>query len=249
MIVYFLYKLVVIPERTKKMLSLTQEFVKEIERRILTGQWAIGEKIPPVRELAEEFHVSRSVINAGIAELCSNGYLTTVPRKYICVSDWRRMGNFALLSGLIDNGLYDENFYDDLFEGRMTIGKAIAGKAAMARTAEDLAEIEKIIERERHCVTPMDSAEADKEFHHAIASASHNIVYSVILNSFNTVSDKLMLEFYEKEIDRDFVLGMHEKICEAIKSGDIAGAEENMAILLDHGEREMKNKGGHYGEV
>lgn len=75
------------------MSSLTEQFVKEIERRILTGEWEIGMKIPSSRELAEEFLVSRSVINAGIAQLCQNGYLRTLPRKYIYVSDWRKMGN------------------------------------------------------------------------------------------------------------------------------------------------------------
>ena len=72
--------------------SLTEQFVKEIEHRILTGQWPIGMRIPTSRELADEFMVSRSVINAGIAELCNIGYLRTVPRKYICVSNWKETG-------------------------------------------------------------------------------------------------------------------------------------------------------------
>lgn len=231
------------------MLSLTQEFVREIERRILTGQWEIGARIPPVRELAEEFHVSRSVINAGIAELCSNGYLTTVPRKYICVSDWRRTGNFALLGGMIDHDLCDVTFFDDFLEGRMVIERAIARKAAVARTEEDLRNIRAIIEAEKRCVLPKDCAEADKEFHHLLAAASHNIVFSVILNSFDSLADKLVLAFYEQEIDRNFVIEMHERIYEAIKSGNMAVAEEKIAILLRHGENELKNKGGYYGKV
>ena len=39
------------------MASLTEDFIKEVERRILTGQWEIGMKLPPSRELAEEFLV------------------------------------------------------------------------------------------------------------------------------------------------------------------------------------------------
>ena len=222
------------------MLSLTKQFVKEMERRILTGELEIGSKIPPLRVLAEEFHVSRSVINAGIVELCDDGYLTTVPRKYIYVSDWRKTGNFALLNGLIENDLCSDDFFDDLLEGRMTIEKAIVRKAAVSRTDKDLLEIRKIIDREKHCHTASDCAKADQEFHHALAVASHNVVYTVILNSFHTLEDKLTQEFYEKEIDRIFVMEMHERLYEAIKEGDASLAEKLMESLLVHGENELK---------
>lgn len=223
-----------------KMSSLTEQFVKEIERRILTGEWEIGMKIPSSRELAEEFLVSRSVINAGIAQLCQNGYLRTVPRKYIYVSDWRKMGNYMLLSVLTGNGLFDAQALDDCFEGRMTIEKAIAKKAAVVRTEEDLLQIQSIIEKEKCCTVSKEKADADKEFHHAVAAASHNIIYTALINSFDAVEDRLIQEFYEKEIDYSFVIGMHEKIYEEIKNGNAIEAEKYMEILLEHGENEIK---------
>ena len=88
-----------------------------MEKRILTGYYVIGEKIPPLRNLAEEFHVSRSVINAGVVELSNNGYLVTIPRKHTVVADWKNTGNVALFNGLIENGLCDNKFFDDLIEG------------------------------------------------------------------------------------------------------------------------------------
>lgn len=222
------------------MISLTKQFVKEMERRILTGELTIGSKIPPLRVLAEEFHVSRSVINAGIVELCNNGYLTTVPRKYIYVSDWRKTGNFALLNGLIDNNLCDEDFFDDFLAGRMTIEKAISKAAAKARSEHDLQEIKNILEREHTCKYVKERADADKEFHHALAVASHNVVYTVILNSFHTLENQLIQEFYKKEIDRGFVMEMHEKLYDAIKSGNAEEAEQLMEELLIHGENELR---------
>ena len=220
--------------------SLTEEFVKEIERRILTGQWPIGMRIPTSRELAEEFMVSRSVINAGISELCSNGYLQTFPRKYICVSNWKETGGFALLSGLMANGLCDRQFFDDVFESRMNTGKATAIKAAGARTQEDLARIRLAIEKEKTCRSPAEMAGADQEFHRAIAAASHNIIYMVTHNNFNTVASTLALEFYQQLRDYDFVIDLHEKIYEAIKKRNPAEAERLIFILLSHGEAEMR---------
>ena len=220
--------------------SLTDDFVKELQRRILTGQWEIGMRLPTSRELAEEFIVSRSVINAGIAELCSRGYLSTVPRRYIYVSDWRRNGTLYMLSDLIDNGLYDIHSSNDLFEGRMTIETAIARKAATARTDEDIIQMNSIIAKEKLCITSKDRAVADMAFHHAIAVASHNTVYNAMLNSFSDVEEKLVQEFYERDIDHGFVIRMHERICEAIIKGNPTEAEETMKALLPHGENEIK---------
>lgn len=221
--------------------SLTDSFVGEVERRILTGEWAVGSKIPPLRVLAEEFHVSRSVINAGIVELANNGYLTTVPRQYTCVSDWRKTGTFALLNGLMENGLYDDAFFTDLLEGRMTIEKAIAGKAATARTESDVAELKAILEREKRTQSPEERAQTDGEFHHALAVASHNLVYAVILNSFNSVASRFIRAFYGKGIDEAFVIDTHERLIGAVEQGKAAEAEEIMEILLTHGEKELKN--------
>ncbi len=222
------------------MQSLTKQFVKEVERKILTGEWKAGEKIPALRVLAEQFHVSRSVINAGIVELCNNGYLVTVPRRYIIVSDWRKTGNFALLNGLMENELCDVDFFDDFLEGRMTIETAIARKAAEARTEEDLAGIEAVLKSEAECVSPEQYAESDREFHNAIAVASHNMIYSVILNSFNSVSDKFVREFYNKKIDLEFVSKTHSELYEAIKGKRPDDAEKVMRKLLAHGENELK---------
>lgn len=224
----------------ERMQSLTEQFVKEAERRILTGEWEIGMKIPPLRVLAEEFHVSRSVINAGIVELCNNGYLKTAPRQYIRVADWRQEGNFALLSGMIEHGLYDMRFVSELLEGRMAIEKAVARRAATARTEEDLRLIGSIIERERGSETAEARALTDRDFHHAIAVAAHNFVYTVVLNSFDRVADRLTRIFYETDVDRALVLQMHADLLSALERGECDRAEEAMETLLAHGENALK---------
>ena len=222
------------------MQNLTEKFVKEVEQRILTGQWEIGMKIPSSRALADEFFVSRSVINAGIAELCCNGYLTTVPKGSVYVADWRKMGNFALIGGLIDNDLVDLHAIDSLLEGRMAIYKIIVRKAAQMRTEEDLAQLRLIIDGEKDCPTPEEKTKADEAFRHAVAAASHNIVYTVMMNSFSAVTEKLTLRFYQKPINHDFVVQTHERILEALRKGDPDAAENAMEALLAHGEAELR---------
>ena len=222
--------------------NLTEKFVKEIERRILTGQWEIGMKLPSSRALAEEFFVSRSVISVGIAQLCRNGYLQTEPRGQVYVADWKKSGNFFLLGSLIDNGLLNAETIANLLESRMALEKTIASKAALARTEEDLEYLRQVIEDEKNCTTVEEMTIADEAFHHSLVAASHNIVYTIMFNSFSTVTEKLTQRFYETTNEHEYVISMHEGIYEAIKAGDAILTQKRLEDLLAHGEAELRRQ-------
>lgn len=49
--------------------TLKELFVEQLENLILSGKLSIGEKLPSERELADSMQVSRSVVNAGLAEI------------------------------------------------------------------------------------------------------------------------------------------------------------------------------------
>ena len=55
--------------------SMTELFVQQIENMILSGELAIGEQLPPARELSVKMGVSRTVISAGLAELEKLGFV------------------------------------------------------------------------------------------------------------------------------------------------------------------------------
>lgn len=61
--------------------TLKELFVEQLENLILSGKLSIGEKLPSERELADSMQVSRSVVNAGLAEIADKGFLEIVPRE------------------------------------------------------------------------------------------------------------------------------------------------------------------------
>ena len=67
--------------------SIRAQVVREIENRIFSGELAIGERLPPERELALELGVSRSLVNLAILDLESMGFLRIVPRQGTFVAD------------------------------------------------------------------------------------------------------------------------------------------------------------------
>ena len=71
--------------------SLTDLFVQQIEHMILSGELAVGEQLPPARELSLKMGVSRPVISAGLVELEKLGFVDVVPRQGVYVCDyWSR---------------------------------------------------------------------------------------------------------------------------------------------------------------
>lgn len=221
-------------------MSLTSDFVDQTERKILKGEWKIGETIPPLRSLAEEFNVSRSVVNAAIVELQNKGYLKTVPRKRTVVADWTKEGTLAVMDGLFKNGLMSSEYVADILDGRRTVELAAVKDASKNRNDADLAELKNIIDKEYSDCTVGQRVNLDVAFHHAIAKASHNFVYSIVLKSFEKVVVSLVSKFYENNFDREYVYSTHEKIYDAIKSQNAIDAEKHLAELLSQGEYIVK---------
>ena len=77
--------------------SLKDLFVQQLQGMILSGDLPLGTKLPPERELCQQMHVSRAVVNSGIAELARQGFLEVRPRQGAYVTDYRRNGNMDTL--------------------------------------------------------------------------------------------------------------------------------------------------------
>lgn len=68
--------------------SMTELFVQQIENMILSGELAIGEQLPPARELSVKMGVSRTVISAGLVELEKLGFVEIRTRQGVFVCDY-----------------------------------------------------------------------------------------------------------------------------------------------------------------
>jgi DNA-binding FadR family transcriptional regulator len=228
---------------TEKKGSLTEEFVHQIELKILSGEWKTGTKIPTLRDLAADMGMSRSVINAGIVELINKGYLKTVPRKWTEVADWKREGTLAVLNGLMENRIRDAEVLTSLLDSRMVIETRSAYLAALNRSEKDLMKLKAITDKEKTINDINAAVENDLAFHHMVAVASGNLVYPLILKSFENSTYTLIKEFYSTEGVQEFVYGRHYNIYKAIENQDAEGARKLMSELLLHGENIINGQG------
>ena len=224
--------------------SLKEIFVLRFEELILSGKIKIGEKLPPERELAMQLGVSRPVVHEGLVELASRGLVSLKPRFGATVNDYRREGSIALMASLIQyqKGNLEPALLESLLQIRMMLEPPFARLAARNRTSGQILEMHGILEKETAANGRNVQAltDLDFEFHLLIALASGNRVYPLLLNSFRSVYTNLSGQFFRNTKVTDAVHGYHEKMVNAVESGNETRAASVMKAILNHGEKHLR---------
>src|SRR5512136_2397267 len=60
---------------------LYEQIVQQIEQRVLTGDLKVGDQLPPERDLAEQFGVSRTAVREAVKALSEKGLVKVFPGK------------------------------------------------------------------------------------------------------------------------------------------------------------------------
>ncbi|HFD3997295.1 TPA: GntR family transcriptional regulator [Vibrio cholerae] len=130
--------------------KLSDVIEQELERLIVEGTLSPGQQLPPERELAKQFEVSRPSIREAIQRLEAKRLLTRRQGGGTFVSDriWQSFSDplLNLLSSHSETQL-------DLLEARHALEGICAYFAALRGTEEDFARIQ-------HCVTRIAEAQA-----------------------------------------------------------------------------------------
>lgn len=224
--------------------SLKEVFISRFEDLILTGRLAIGQKLPPERELALQLGVSRPVVHEGLVELATKGLVTLRPRAGAVVSDYRREGSLAVLESLVNfrrRGL-DPALLESLIRVRAVVENETARLAAANRTEDHLETFRRILRAEEGAsLRDIEHISGlDFEFHLTIAVASGNLVYPLLINSFKPVYLNFTSLFFSDARAIPETFGFHRRLLSAIDVKNPAGAAEVMTEMLARGEQRLK---------
>ena len=169
--------------------TLTDLFVEEMERMILSGELKAGEKLPTERALADQMKVSLAVINAGISRLASKNFLNIIPRKGVYVADYIREGNIDTLEVILK--YYDHYYRPDLLEALVDFRRhteiKIVEHAAMNRTEENVRNLEELYTGFCTADNAGTMSELGFCFHHECSLACGNMVYPFIVMAFKPI--------------------------------------------------------------
>jgi len=212
-----------------KSTRIYEEIVRQIKGMIAEGRLKSGDQLPPERDLAEKFLVSRTSVREALRALESVGLIEIRPGEGTFV---REVSVEALIEPLALVLLSQRALTEELFEARRLLEPAIAGLAARRATADEIQEMERILEAQAKEITSGNTGLAqDAAFHAAIGTAAHNRAITRIVHA---VMDLLSQNREESIGTPGRPTRSHEdhrRILAAIRAGDAAAAERAM---LDH---------------
>ena len=203
-----------------------EEIVRQIKTMIAEGRLVSGDRLPPERELAEKFLVSRTSVREALRSLESLGLVEIRPGEGTFI---REASVDRLVEPLALVMASQREALAELFEARRLLEPAIAGLAASRATPDEIQEMERILEAQAEEIAAGRTGLAqDADFHAAIGRAAHN---EAITRIAHAVMDLLRQSREESLNTAGRPQRSHEdhrRILAAVARRDVAAAEEAM---------------------
>lgn len=217
-----------LPARKPK---LAEMVVDALRKRIGSGEFGPGEKLPTESQLTVHFGVSRTVVREAIAALAADG--TVQPRQGAGVFVMANAASaFTAIGGETSNKI---SVALNVLEVRMGIEIESAGLAAMRRSAsQDAAIHEAWNEFGRLLKQGNPTGKTDFAFHRTVAAATNNPFYIEVLDALGSRTipcDVASPWGTESVLTYDYQAGLHEehkRIMLAISDQNADGAREAM---------------------
>lgn len=171
-------------------LSMTDLFVQQLENMILSGELAVGEQLPPARELAVKMGVSRTVVSAGLVELEKLGFVEIKPRQGVYVCDYRRRGTMETLVAIMryNGGALRKNEVRSLLETRDAMESMCMRLVVERAGIAELEELAPLLDSIRETNDNDEAAARIFAFHHELAVLSGNVLMPLLYHSFKPQS-------------------------------------------------------------
>lgn len=201
---------------------------------IHNNELAVGEKLPPERQLVQMLGVSRSSVRQAVKSLESMGIV--VSRVGVGNFINPNLSTQSLLQAPMRFALRLNNVSrQELYEMRQVVETHTVALTAERATEKDLATLDAILlEMASHAGDSKALAECDHRFHMAILDACGNSVFRMI---FEPISNLLWEDLEDRMhlFDPEETLRVHRAIYEAIRSRDKDLAVREMKRHLERG--------------
>lgn len=220
-----------------KNLSLKERVLREMEKKIFSGELQPGDRLPPEREIAASMGISRSLVNLCILELESRGFVRIVPRQGTFINDYKKQGTPQMLLSLMnfESDKLDWTLFDSLMDTRRLIEYECVRLAVKNASEADFAALEKALSLMRNKKNMDEFIEGNFRFHHALTAASGNAVFAMIFNSFAPALRYSLHIFFCSEERCVTSINHHQQLFDALVSRDEAKSLAAMKMTLDTG--------------
>ncbi|MCW5634052.1 MAG: FCD domain-containing protein [Rubrivivax sp.] len=226
------YRAVVSPRR----LRLSDSISAQVEELIVRGTLRPGEVLPPERVLAAQFGVSRPSLREALLRLEARGLLRVARGGGFAITDVTAPTLTDPLVHLLQNHATAEQ---DVLELRHGIELVAAHYAALRATPADRKRLRECFAQTTKPRGKRDAllaAQADADFHLAVAEASHNVALIHVMHGLHNLLQTSMRHAWEvayAEPDGPRVLQeQHAQLLDAVLAGDASLARDAAHLHL-----------------
>ncbi len=224
---------------------LSEVVADQIEDAIIQRALAVGAQLPSEQQVADQFGVSRNVVREAFKFLKERGLITIQNGSGATVAepsvDHTRtaLGRYLRMRDAPDTLHY-------LFAARRLLEGENARLAALHATEHDIAALETCLRRMREHAGSLEKwSSADLDFHLAIARASQNPFYGILLEPLVGYLYDVIAEPYDQPGATKHGLESHIEILEAITARDPDRAFRAIIAHLKDSESRLGNRGEH----
>ncbi|WP_327666477.1 GntR family transcriptional regulator [Streptomyces sp. NBC_00485] len=203
---------------------------------ILDGRHPAGSYLPPERQLADGYGVTRTTLKHAFGRLVQAGLLETRHGVGTKVRDYARLGGADLLPMLVR---HDATWVREIFEVRRSVGALIAERAAARANRKQHTELRRLLAAVREADGGDAVQLADVEVHRALARATGNRVYVLLTNTLFNAYLPVRAALRGPFTDPEAAHRLLAPVVEAVTSGDGRRAHSAADTYLRDTERIM----------
>lgn len=228
--------------RRVRRVSVVDEIVEQLTRRIVSGEWPPGSAIPSLRVFSDQLGVSTLTVGQAIRTLRERGLVETR----------HGAGTFVRSPDPGDGTVpwmlspTETEEYLELIEARKVIEGELLRLAAQRGTAEQVEELTRIVATMAE--SRLDAArflEADLQFHITLAEAAHNRILLRAMLAIRGPLKRLIANRTFRQLEEagnlDESIADHERIVDGLLRHDPAPGASALEQIIRRGERHLQS--------
>lgn len=213
--------------------NISELIARQIKSAILNGTMKPGDRLPPERDMAEQFQTSRVSVREALKRLEAAGLLTIKRGSGVYASGISSKPMTDSLSSILK---IQKTSIHELIEARIIFEPHIVRLATERITPEDFQELDNnIAEASRIIRSNVSASSINIEFHSIIARATHNLVIALTMENMFNVTKEWFLERSGDskkmmKLSRQSIL-YHKRILEALRERN---SQKVYELMLKH---------------
>lgn len=202
--------------------------VEQIARKIISGDYSPGQRLPAERDLAAAMSITRGSLREALRLLENMGLISVRAGDGIYVEDYRTNASMDFVKFMFTTGVgIDIDFMASIEEVRRMLALEMIRLAADRADDDSIGRLQEVVDGFPRELTPelLDGV-WDFRFFHELAQASGNLFFVYMLNTIKDVFRQIRFVYTQLEGSPQTQVEIYDMIVAAIREHDSRKAVE-----------------------